>query len=291
VDGPSLQCCSISALSVAIPHLVLVAVALFAVGACRSTQQDQYPTADAPHPADSMASAALLGRFAGTLPCADCGGIRTELKLYTDPTSYAPTTYELQETYLATRDGDRTLTTTGRWTIMRGSAFDNDATIYQLDFDRPSQARNFLKTGDWALLQLDREQALIQSSQNHTLTRMDAPGTPPVLTVTAQDVGRPLAPEVGQELAVKLTSNHSTGYSWALSEFTPRSLAARGEPEYVLDAASRGKVGAGGVEIWRFVGIRTGQQTLHFVYRRPWENAPPAESASFDVTVQPRKGR
>jgi len=274
---------------VAIPHLVLVAVALFAVGACRSTQQDQYPTADAPHPADSMASAALLGRFAGTLPCADCGGIRTELQLYTDPTSYAPTTYELQETYLATRDGDRTLTATGRWTIMQGSAIDNDGTIYQLDFDRPSQARNFLKIGDWALLQLDREQALIQSSQNHTLTRVDAPNAPSIRTVTVEDVGRPLPLEIGQELAVHLNSNHSTRYSWALSESTTRSLAARGEPEYITDAASRDKAGAGGIEVWRFVAIRTGQQTLNFEYRRPWEkNAPPAESASFDVTVQPR---
>src|SRR5215510_6268561 len=63
-------------------------------------------------------------KYAGTLPCADCAGIRTVLTLYSEP---GPTRYELVETYLATRDGDRSFPSSGRWTVLRGSATDSNA--------------------------------------------------------------------------------------------------------------------------------------------------------------------
>jgi len=36
-----------------------------------------------------------IGTFAGVLPCADCSGILTELRLYTEQPSGQPTRYEL----------------------------------------------------------------------------------------------------------------------------------------------------------------------------------------------------
>src|SRR5262245_24060220 len=46
--------------------------------------------------------------FTGVLPCADCAGIRHELTLHSDQHSGQPLTYALVQTYLGTRDGDRT---------------------------------------------------------------------------------------------------------------------------------------------------------------------------------------
>ena len=78
------------------------------------------------------------------------------MTLYTEQTSGKPARYELSETYLQTRDGDRVFTKAGHWTLLRGSAGDNDAVVFQLDYDQPKTARSFLKVGDHELRLLDR---------------------------------------------------------------------------------------------------------------------------------------
>jgi copper homeostasis protein (lipoprotein) len=141
-----------------------VAALVAGVLACSPAARDA--ARDSAAPADS-----LIGTFIGVLPCADCAGIKTVLRLYTE-TSGRPTRYEASETYLATKDGDRSFERTGRWTIMRGSANDPDATVYQLDFDQPNALRNFLKAGDSELRLLDREQRDIPSLNPHSLLRV-----------------------------------------------------------------------------------------------------------------------
>lgn len=97
----------------------------------------------------------LVLRFTGVLPCADCPGIRTELTLTRKAPGWAEGTYSLSETYLE-RGGPRV--TTGEWTTLRGDADDEDATVYELEPDRPEHARHFLRLGDDAALKaLDRD--------------------------------------------------------------------------------------------------------------------------------------
>ena len=81
-------------------------------------------------------SSSLLGTYTGILPCADCGGIRTDLRLYADRPSGQATRYEARETYIGTRDGDRTVDKAGRVKVVRGSASDKEAMVYQLETDR-----------------------------------------------------------------------------------------------------------------------------------------------------------
>jgi hypothetical protein len=123
-------------------------------------------------PTGDSTGAALLGAFAGVLPCADCSGIRSELRLYTEQPSGRPTCYEVTETYLGARDGDRTVRRAGRWTILRGSATDPDATVYQLDYDRADGQQNSLRVSDAELRLLDRDQREITSSAPHSLHRV-----------------------------------------------------------------------------------------------------------------------
>jgi len=110
--------------------------------------------------------------FKGVLPCADCAGIRTELRLYANPASGQPLHYESTQTYMGTRVGNRTVESTGRWTIFRGSATDREAIVYQLDFDRPGMEQNFLKVGEGELRLLDRHQQEIPLSVSHSLHRV-----------------------------------------------------------------------------------------------------------------------
>jgi uncharacterized lipoprotein NlpE involved in copper resistance len=120
----------------------------------------------------------LIGVYAGTLPCADCTGIDTRLTLYaTSPQRTGDGTFELSETYLGTRDGDRRFDARGRWTILRGNPTDADATVYQLNFDNAIRTLYFLRIGDQALRLLDAEQREIRSTANHMLARVTE--TPP----------------------------------------------------------------------------------------------------------------
>jgi hypothetical protein len=80
--------------------------------------------------------------------------------------------FELSETYLGTRDGDRRFEARGRWIILRGTPTDVDATVYQLNIEGGSRVLYFLRVGDQALRLLDREQREIRSTANHTLARV-----------------------------------------------------------------------------------------------------------------------
>lgn len=258
-------------------HRILLALlAAFLPGCARPPDES---------PKDPAASAdSSLGRFAGMLPCADCAGIRTELRLLAARQSGQPTRYEAKETYVATRDGDRTFERSGRWTIMRGMPDDPDATIYQLDFDQPHATRNYLKVGDQELRLLDHEQRDIASLTPHSLHRVpDADAL--AVTLGEADAGRTIDVRRGQSIAVLLPSNRSTGFRWSLVPASAGVLNVVTDVGYTQD--SPGAVGAPGVETWTFQASRPGQQELRFEYRRPWEKTvPPAKVILLSISVR-----
>ena len=118
--------------------------------------------------------AVLLGVYRGTLPCADCSGLDTSLKLYAK--SKFDTTYALYvetRTYRGTRDGNVTYSNRGEWVVLKGSASDPNATVYQLNPDRASESQFYLLQESGAVLrQLDRELKPISSKMNITLRRV-----------------------------------------------------------------------------------------------------------------------
>ena len=222
-------------------------------------------------PTRDSTGAALLGAFAGVLPCADCSGIRSELRLYTEQPSGRPTRYEATETYLGARDGDRTVRRAGRWTILRGSATDPDATVYQLDYDRANGQQNLLRVSDAELRLLDRDQREITSSAPHSLRRVPNDQSVDSITLADGDSGRVARVVRGQTVVIRLSSNRSTGYRWTLAPFPAGVLTPVGDPVYTSAGAPSGAVGAGGVEAWSFLAGESGRQELRFEYRRPWE--------------------
>ena len=242
------------------------------------------PRAD--QPAGKAPAAPLLGRFVGVLPCADCSGIATDLRLYAEQPSGKPASYESNETYLGTRDGDRSFQRSGRWTIMRGSAADRDATIYQTAFDRPGELRNFLRVSDTELRLLDRDQREIKTPAPLSLHRvLEGPQREPV-TLAESDSGRVTQVAPGQIVIIRLSSNRTTGYSWTLATPSGDLLTALGEPVYVPAGAPAGAVGSGGVEVWSFVPRQNGRQDLRFEYRRPWEKGvAPAKVLSYSLST------
>jgi copper homeostasis protein (lipoprotein) len=119
----------------------------------------------------------VLGVFVGTLPCADCSGLHTELTLFSKgPNLFAEATFFLRETYLGTREGDKAIESNGEWTIIRGSGNDRNATVYQLDPDKKNETRYFLKVGDDQLRLLDSAKLPMDAPFDVSLRRVP-PGT------------------------------------------------------------------------------------------------------------------
>lgn len=291
----------------AFPSAPLVAiVALGLAAACGSVEAP--PDAQAFQPAAGQAAAQPPApvRYAGTLPCADCAGIRVELTLNRDAASGEPTTYELKETYLGSMspEGQKPFTQTGRWSIQHGTKSDPDATVYVLDGGGDAdRTRSFEHVSEQELLMLDRDQQRSQSVHSYALQRVPdvtlsfgtpAPGSAPApaapvgpvvgAMVTDMASGWPVALQVGQDLTARLTANRSTGYGWTLRAGSDGGiLEQQGEAAY--EPTGDGVPGAGGVEVFRLKAVKPGQTTLAFDYKRPGD-ASPAKSVTYAVTVQ-----
>ncbi len=256
--------------------------------------------------AGTAAQAPATMRYAGTLPCADCAGIRMELTLDSDPATGAPTTYELKETYLGSMspEADKPFAETGRWSIHEGTSTNPDATVYRLDGGGSAErVRSFERVGEQELVMLDSENTRAQSGLSYSLMRLPdvtlsfgtpvAPGTAsaaaglqdvPAAMVTDMASGWPVTLQVGQELTARLTANRSTGHGWTLRAGSDGGiLEQQGQADY--ETPDGAQPGAGGVEVFRFKAMKPGQTTLAFDYKRP-ADASPAKSATYTVTVQ-----
>ncbi len=121
-----------------------------------------------------LGTAVLYGVYTGTLPCADCSGLETVLRLYAKgkfETTYA--FYVRTQTYRGAPHGDLVLSDRGEWAMLRGDATNPDATVYQLNPDDERHSDSWLvRDQGAALVQLDREQKPIDSKMNLTLRRV-----------------------------------------------------------------------------------------------------------------------
>ncbi len=105
-----------------------------------------------------------------------------------------------------------------------------------------------------------------------TASRREPAKAPASMTVAA-----------GEEFDIRLPANPSTGYRWqigVLDERVVRLVDSRYEP------GATDRVGAGGTDVFSFVGVAKGRGRINLVYVRPWETAvAPAKTAEYSVDV------
>jgi inhibitor of cysteine peptidase len=94
------------------------------------------------------------------------------------------------------------------------------------------------------------------------------------IVVTVDEAGSTIELAVDQELAVRLSGNATTGYSWSYTCFPEGVITSLGDARYTPDTPVL--VGSGGVEDFPFRAVREGRATLRFEYRRSWERDTPA---------------
>jgi inhibitor of cysteine peptidase len=107
---------------------------------------------------------------------------------------------------------------------------------------------------------------------------------PAPLNVTDANSGDSVALARNQQLVVRLPSNPTTGYRWALAQQSTPVLEPEGAPTHEKGA---GAEGASGTKTWRFAPTQAGEGTLRLEYRRLWEaDTAPARVVSYKVTVR-----
>ena len=105
--------------------------------------------------------------------------------------------------------------------------------------------------------------------------------------MTKDDNGRTLKVKVGDVIRVKLKSNRTTGYSWALTGKTDAKVLKSGEVEYKVDEHPAGMVGVGGNDFCTFTALAPGKTDISLGYARPWEkDREPAQAFKLTVEVE-----
>ncbi len=109
------------------------------------------------------------------------------------------------------------------------------------------------------------------------------------LTLGVPDNGTSVTLPLTQTLALTLSGNPTTGFTWELESPDQGVLAMEPRPSFVADSDL---MGAGGIFTFRFVPRRAGTTSLRLVYHRPWEKGvKPLRVFELTVTVPaPAKG-
>ena len=108
-------------------------------------------------------------------------------------------------------------------------------------------------------------------------------GTPMKIEFSQPD--KPVRISKGQEFAIRLVSNPTTGYGWQLTGINDNVVLVTNV--YVADKAAEDVVGSGGHERWTFRATGKGESEITMEYRRPWEtDIPPIQTNVFTVIVE-----
>ncbi len=111
-----------------------------------------------PTPGQADRVAQWTGTYSGTLPCADCSGIKTSLSLNTDGN------YSMNQTYLGKGDA-QAKESKGQWTPSE------DGTRIELDFNKPSERVTFRQAEGKTIKMMGRDGQEISSKLNYSLTK------------------------------------------------------------------------------------------------------------------------
>lgn len=102
--------------------------------------------------------------------------------------------------------------------------------------------------------------------------------------LVVREPGSDVAVAPGEEFAVELEANPTTGFSWEIAEPYDESVVTFLGERYLPDDSDQ--VGSPGSEQLRFVAAADGSTTITLEYVQPWdEEAAPAQEATFQVEV------
>ena len=108
---------------------------------------------------------------------------------------------------------------------------------------------------------------------------------PSTVIVTDQDNGKDIDLPAGDTLVIRLKSNPSTGYSWAIKDDAAPLRLVKSSTRKNSQASH--VAGAPVIQEFRLTAISAGMAPLTLEYRRPWEHGM-APAKTFQVKVNAR---
>jgi len=124
--------------------LVLLLVVTFLSMSCNSNKKEENIQGPLEN-VDNESTESVLGQvmvYEGVLPCADCEGIETILKIYQGDGTIEGHTFELTSIYKG-KEPNNKFVVTGNYNLERGLEKDPDGTIYILNYDKPEANQVF----------------------------------------------------------------------------------------------------------------------------------------------------
>ncbi|GGF20050.1 copper resistance protein NlpE [Echinicola rosea] len=155
-----------------VPYVFLIGLAFGCDRPAKETANEELTTESAPEPADKVLQkeGSTWFTYEGTLPCADCSGIKMTLRLENRAEKNARE-YKLSQAYLGTTDGDRTFESSGVYEVTYGMEGNPGAMIITLLDDQENPVKHFLQEKDSdELIMLDINKKKIISDLNYSLT-------------------------------------------------------------------------------------------------------------------------
>jgi copper homeostasis protein (lipoprotein) len=112
----------------------------------------------------------LIAAYRGVLPCADCPGIDTTVRLFAPADGgESHGRYLIRRAY---QERKSSYTETGTWTLEKGTPDDASASVYVLKPKTGNGVTNFLRVGDDGIKQLDNDRKPFSGSVNFSLKRV-----------------------------------------------------------------------------------------------------------------------
>jgi len=108
------------------------------------------------------------------------------------------------------------------------------------------------------------------------------------IEVTLTEAAQNIEMAVGATLKVIIAGNPTTGYIWEIEDFKP-SLLELSDRSFVSAAAGNDEnpmVGVGGNEVFTFRAKKTGESSITFWYKRPWETTEPEKIQILNVKIK-----
>lgn len=83
--------------------------------------------------------------------------------------------------------------------------------------------------------------------------------------------GKEVVVSPGTTVTVTLESNGTTGFHWVLNGISDNTVLQKVNDSYKGDFSLSGKVGVGGVEVWKFKALKEGTSTISMAYSQAWD--------------------
>jgi copper homeostasis protein (lipoprotein) len=149
---------------------IATALCLANVGVCGATANAQDATQQQKAPAPARGK--LVAAYRGVLPCADCPGIDTTVRLFAAADGAQDHgSYLIRRTY---QERKSSYAETGSWTLEKGTPGDASAAVYVLKPKTGSGVTNFLQVSANEIKQLDNDRKPFAGTVNFSLKRVGA---------------------------------------------------------------------------------------------------------------------